>query len=414
MVSLTPSSLLADRLAGLQTIIRRAIPLSSGTSLGFASVLLAGEAEPIDGESATVAAELDYGGIPSLARAGYAMGRDPSDFALAAKFAQAIERVRGRPTGGREQLGDDDIALLGIGHGLNVLDPDRAAPDVARRWLLSLADENGTAQTWTRRARFLAADLLDQGGRLRAEPSESMDILALDLALRRGWNMAYATVSQIDRSRQQDLMAALLTSPLPQEGDLERAAVWTAALRILAGRAATELVPDVDALVETLIATQSAFRRWVWDTKPNRNAVTPARWLIDNEAHVQSFLWAILEPRFGDQLRDEQYLPGYGQLQPRFDFGLADLKVIVEVKIARTIGDFSKIEEEVAGDTGIYFSDPGRYDRMVAYVYDDCDVQRPEQYDTLRSALRQRDARIIDVVIVRRPGMIPNRTSRGV
>ena len=207
-------------------------------------------------------------------------------------------------------------------------------------------------------------------------------------------------------------MEALLSTPLPADGELERAAVWLGALTLLVRRISAELVPDIDALVETLRATQSALRRWVWDAKPNRNGIAPARWLIDTEAHVQAFLWAVLEPRFGDELVDEQYLPGYGQLQPRFDFGITGLKTIVEVKIARTASDLVRIEEEVAGDLGLYFSDPTRYDRLVVYIYDDCDHACVERYDTLRATLLHRDMRIKDVIIVRRPSMIPDRAKR--
>jgi hypothetical protein len=97
---------------------------------------------------------------------------------------------------------------------------------------------------------------------------------------------------------------------------------------------------------------------------------------------------------FDAELRDEQYLPGCGQLQPRYDFGIANLKVIVEVKFLREKADFRRVEEEVAADLGIYFSDPERFDRIIVYVYDDCDGQQPELYDGLRNALLQRDSRI--------------------
>lgn len=55
---------------------------------------------------------------------------------------------------------------------------------------------------------------------------------------------------------------------------------------------------------------------------------------------------------------------------------------------------------------------PERYDRMVVYVYDDSDRPYPEQYNTLRSAPTQRDRRIVDVIVVPRPGKIPNRDAR--
>ena len=120
----------------------------------------------------------------------------------------------------------------------------------------------------------------------------------------------------------------------------------------------------------------------------------------------------MLYPAFGDQLRDEQYLPGFGLKQPRYDFGIIALKLIIEVKVLRVPGDFKEVEEQIAGDTGLYFSDPARFDKMVVYIYDDCDAHQPERYASLRAAILQRDARVRAVVIVRRPGMMPDRNQR--
>ena len=127
---------------------------------------------------------------------------------------------------------------------------------------------------------------------------------------------------------------------------------------------------------------------------------------------VQAFLWAMLYPTFGDQLRDEQYLPGYGMKQPRYDFGIVSLKLIIEVKVLRTPAHFKEVEEQIAGDTGVYFSDPARFDKMVVYIYDDCDTHQPERYDSLRAAILLRDERVRSVVIIRRPGMLPSRNNR--
>jgi hypothetical protein len=353
---------------------------------------------------------LVYGGIPALARSGFlSCGHSGAD---AESFTKAVDRLRGRPSGGREQLRDDDLAVLGIAAGIAATEGTGRAATDRRTWLLGIASETADPNAWSHRARLLAADLLDGAGRVRADPRGGADALAMDLVLRNAWSSAFASVVPVGAKQRQQLMEALLSTPLPAVGELERAAVWLAALTILVRRISAELVPDVDTLVETLKSTQSALRRWVWDEKPNRAGIAPARWLIDSEAHVQAFLWAILEPRFGDQLVDEQYLPGFGQKQPRFDFGVTGLKTIVEVKIARSAGDFAKIEEEVAGDLGLYFSDPARYDRMAVYIYDDSDLAHTERYDTLRTALLQRDGRIRDVIIVRRPGILPNRNKR--
>lgn len=406
MVPLNAGALLEARIVMLDDVVAHSLPLASDTSIGFANVVLRrrpGFVVHIGDHPA----DLDYGGIPTLARAGF-LAILGSDFD-AAGFARAADRLRGRPKGGRDQLHDDDLALLGIATGIAA---DAGAGLDRRKWLLDIANDGSDPTAWSHRARQLAADLLDGAGRLRADPRPTVDALAVDLVLRDCWPEAFATVAPIVGERRQDLMAALLSSPAPAKGELERAAIWLAALNLLVRRVSAELVPNFDTLFQTLQVTQSAFRRWVWDAKPNRGGIGPARWLIDTEAHVQAFLWAILEPRFGDQLVDEQYLPGFGQKQPRFDFGVTALKTIVEVKIARNAGDFSRIEEEVAGDLGLYFSDLARFDRMIVYVYDDSDSMHPERYDTLRSALQKRDTRIGGVVFVQRPGMLPVRGAR--
>ncbi|WP_420382231.1 hypothetical protein [Novosphingobium sp.] len=407
MVSLSAWDLLAAKRAALEAAVTGSLELASETSLGFAQAVLAGRAELLN--SARAAGDLDYGGIPALARAGFLAGSADFD---PAGFIRALDRLRGRGKAGRGQLGPDDLAILGIAAGLAAVDDKDGSDAERRRWLLDLANENAEPNSWSNRARQLAADLLDGAGRLRADPQGQADAMALDTVLRQRWPRAFATVPPITVEQRRELMAALLSTAAPAPGELERAAIWLSAAGQLVQRISAELVPDYSSLVTTLEATQSAFRRWVWDTQPNRRFIGPARWLIDTEAHLQAFLWAILEPRFGDDLVDEQYLPGFGQKQARFDFAVRALKTIVEVKIVRSLRDFAKIEEEVAGDLGLYFSDPRNWDRMIVYVYDDCDVHHSERYDTLRAALVQRDRRIGAVVVVQRPGMIPPRGQR--
>lgn len=88
----------------------------------------------------------------------------------------------------------------------------------------------------------------------------------------------------------------------------------------------------------------------------------------------------MLYPIYRDSLRDEQYLLGFGLKQSRYDLAVVSLETIVEVKFAREPRDFEAIEEEIAGDLGLYFADPRILKRMVVYVYDDCDDATPERY----------------------------------
>ena len=82
------------------------------------------------------------------------------------------------------------------------------------------------------------------------------------------------------------------------------------------------------------------------------------------------------------------------------------------IKLTTAKGDLKKVEEEIAADLGIYFSDPNRFDRMIAYIYDDRDIYEPEPYDPLRNTLKKRDHWVVDVVFVRQPSMMPAPSTR--
>jgi hypothetical protein len=419
MVSITPTTLLGFRVRELRDVLRLSFGDAGLQSRGFAARIV-----PLEELRATdndllpdcldrAVSALPYGGVPAVAAMGFALGGCASEIpeGAASAFVQAVGRLRGRSSAGH--VSDDDIAVLGIADGLSrIRDADDQVAELGA-WLISLVDSEPHGDLWSARMRPLAVDLLDDRGRLRASPdTEGCDPMALEICLRQAWPSAFRRVGPPNDGQRRALMADLLSRDVPMPGELDRAAVWLSALRALVGEAAAALVPAIEDVVRALRATQGGLKRWVWEQKRGRRNTMPAKWLIDDEPHVQAFLWAALYPMFGGELRDEQYLPGYGQLQPRYDFRIANLKVIVEVKFLREKADFRRVEEEVAADLGIYFSDPERFDRIITYVYDDCDVHQPELYDGLRNALLQRDSRIVDVVFVRRPSMIPGRRDR--
>ena len=78
----------------------------------------------------------------------------------------------------------------------------------------------------------------------------------------------------------------------------------------------------------------------------------------------------------------------------------------------RTSGDVNGIEAEVADDLALYFREGNPFRTMIVYIYDDRDRPEPEKYSLIQTALRQRSDRIVDVVIVQRPSIIPNRNQR--
>ena len=103
---------------------------------------------------------------------------------------------------------------------------------------------------------------------------------------------------------------------------------------------------------------------------------------------------------------------GFGLRQGRFDFAVTSLGLIVEVKVLRTSNDLVRIESEIADDLALYFKDGNPFTHMIVYIYDDRDEPEPEKYPMIRDALLRRDQRIVDVVVVQRPSMIPDQGKR--
>mgnify|MGYP001800317881 CR=1 FL=1 len=419
------NDLLADKLEKLKDVIQTSFKDASEQSRGFALRILNNETELFDKQLihfdlATASSSSHYGGTPVAAYLGYALSSCKranivnSDLAKAENvFSKTIARLLTRENQGLLDFMYDDIAVLGVADGLAVLNDTELAFALSKSQLVKLIEKGRGVDAWANRLRALSAELIDEKGRLYTGlPDEEPFTIALDICLRNCWPQAYKASASINRSLQQELLKFLLTEKLPEIGDLERAVIWFRALNLLVQESVLSLVPPISQVVRILNNTQSSLKRWVWEEKSRRKNSAPARWLIDNEYHVQSFLWAMLYPIFGENLVDETTLPGYGLLQPRADFGITGLQLIIELKILREKRDFESVEEGIAGDLGVYFSDPYRFNRMIAYIYDDCDVHYPELYDSLRNALHKRDSRIEGVVIIRRPSMIPSRKSR--
>ncbi len=361
-----------------------------------------------------------FGGYPALARSGYCLaqaGRTASNAQAAQTFLSTVERQRERSAHSQAELAGDAIALLGLADGLRALDRLALMPEAvaqASLWVRGLLDQYGGSDPRLGRARLLAGDLLDGQGRLGRQLAQTQDLrlAALDLCLWRTWPEILSTMEHPDAPARRTLFKRLLTEALPAEGETLHAASWLSALDVLTAELAAAMVPDAHHVARILAATQGSFRRWRWEEKPTRKGVQPARWLIEKEADVQAFLLAVLYPYFREQLEDEQYLSGFGLRQGRFDFAITSLRLIVEVKVLRTATDIKDLEAQIADDLSLYFNPPNPFESMVVYIYDDRDAPEPENYPAIRDAIRRRSERIVDVVIVQRPSMIPNRASR--
>lgn len=427
---MTPIDVLASRQALLRRILRSHADEAPAQVQGFVARLLPPDdddhlSDHYPSSPDTLDEQLQalkFHGYPALARAGFAFSHPqepPVDPQLAARFLRCIDRQRERPPARQAEFAHDTLALLGVADGLRTLGSNGEVInarqlEVAKRWTAELLERHGPSDVRFQRARLLASDLLDDQGRFGARLVQSDDpyVAALDLCLWHAWPTALRNVRHPNHDARRDLYAKLLTDPPPDEADVLHAAIHLCALTVLTNDVAAAAVPDSNSVARILRATQGSFRRWRWEAEPTRRNVAPARWVIDKEADVQAFLLAVLYPYFQDDLQDEQYLRGYGLRQGRFDFALPSLRLIVEVKLIRHRRDVSAVEAQIADDLALYFEPGGPFSDMIVYIYDDGDDPEPEKYPAVRAALMRRDNRILDVVIVQRPSMIPDRDAR--
>jgi hypothetical protein len=405
--------LLQRRKQYLSEVIKQSLPDSPIHSRSFVARIM-GETysaqQPSQLQIQTSPEEIAYFGYPDVAHLGFCLNVK----ALATEdvtnaFIVGIKRLQQRSSSSLADFTTDDLALLGVAEGIAKLSSIQDL-NAEKEWLLQLVEAK-TSSEWTSRMRALAGELLDSQGRLKVTPRINVDTLALESVLRGVWPSAFYANPPLSIETLQLLLKSLLSEEPPQQGDLERAAVWLKALDTIVDVAVTRLLPNISDTVLILRRVQHAMKRWVWEKDARRRNTQPSRWLIDNEYDVQALLWLVLYPIYESELVDEAYLPNWGNVQPRADLGIISLKLIVEVKIARSPSDFAKIEGEIGGDLGLYFKETDLFDRMIVFVYDDCDSPQPEKHDSLRNALTKRE-RIEDVVIVQRPSMIPNRGVR--
>lgn len=363
-----------------------------------------------------------FDGYPALARFGYVLGvAGPTAVSsdTADNFLHFIEQQRSRPGSALSQLGGDTLVLLGLADGLHAIEQrpqaDGQRINTAKAWVKDLLGRFGSADPRFAKARLFAADLLEPQGRFGQQLviSDDVESSALELCLYRAWSGQLRSVRQPDVELRRALFKKLLANVSPGAGELAFAASWLCALDVLLDELARESILDVNRVVQILKETQGSLRRWRWESAPTRKGAIAARWLIDKEADVQSFLLAVLYPYFGKQLEDEQFLRGFGLRQGRFDFAITNLGLIVEVKVLRVSSDLQRLESEIAEDLALYFKDGNPFTSMIVYIYDDRDRPEPEKYPLIRDAFSRRDERIVDVVIIQRPSMIPNQNARG-
>lgn len=89
---------------------------------------------------------------------------------------------------------------------------------------------------------------------------------------------------------------------------------------------------------------------------------------IDNEKDFQSFLYPILRSHFYD-LVDEHYLPTYGSISYKPDFGIPSAKLLIEAKVLNKDGDVKRIQKEIHDDLVGYLSASNDYRKLIVAIY---------------------------------------------
>lgn len=223
----------------------------------------------------------------------------------------------------------------------------------------------------------------------------------LSVALRTHGLAPTRSLEQGDDEENQVL--ALIQGQNQQEVALGEAVVRLAALRrIRRIRPVADLrSASVDDLVRLLARIPDALNRWTWEHKPRTKTSTePRKWHVDNEYHVQNLIWLVLAPVFPD-LIPEDYTPKVGPVQPRADVGIPGLRTAVEVKFMRAGDAPKRMIQEIAEDASLYLVAGSRYDKIVAFIWDDS--RRSELHAELERGLCQIKG-VLGAIIISRPG----------
>ncbi len=127
----------------------------------------------------------------------------------------------------------------------------------------------------------------------------------------------------------------------------------------------------LDELIRFLEHIPIGLKRWTWEDSGRTRNADPVKWPIENEYHVQNFLYVLLAPIFED-VTDEVYLKPIGQKTPRVDLYIPSMHTIIEVKYRKDAKkSFSMLIGEIAEDASLYHSDPTYIDaRIICFLWD--------------------------------------------
>jgi REase_DpnII-MboI len=225
------------------------------------------------------------------------------------------------------------------------------------------------------------------------------------------WMIGQNTARLVDPTDHHILSQRIMHAVM--QADPAELTITQAALLASAASAITNVGIDQVLLSRTHLSLllrrfPAAMRRWRWDSSDRiKEAI---HWPITSEREVQDVLWLVLRSVFDDVV-DEDTNPKVGHASTRADFGIPSLRLLVEVKYVYdgTTAEFKKIEQEVMIDSVAYLQRVTVYDEIVVFIYDS--TASVEHHDLTRDTLIKVPG-IADVIIVSRPGVLAQESSR--
>jgi hypothetical protein len=334
----------------------------------------------------------------TVAALGFALDAGLLDPGGADALRHGLKRLAGRNPfvdGMPMPFCSDAVGVLGIAVGTKAL-ADAAVSNEISAWLAKFLGKihsmSGTEE-W-QRCLFHAADSLVEGvAGITPRGAEAASDARAALASKG----ILLPLNEAEEGTALAFIARNSTEPL----SYERALLRSTALNWLI-RTVPILAPNrvtVDSLVRLLERVPAGLRNWTWEQAPRTAATPTRRWYIDHEYHVQNLLWMLLSPIFPD-LDDEQYLTKIGQKNPRADFYIPSMKLIVEAKFLRPAERIQRIIDEIAADLSLYRSMGNECAGVIPFIWDD--GARTNEHDYLRQGLRKMPG-LVDAVIVSRP-----------
>jgi hypothetical protein len=399
-----PEEILLDDVRKM--LLRELKPLSKKQNLeeAFAAWLLGEEEIPFCLDEMANIASARVGGQRSyhdIAILGFATISNLQQATNRTALKEGLDWLMGRdpiPDGQLQGFCTDVVALLGIAFGVKALESEAIATRLST-WLSEFIEQSFQSRLDDWQRCFLVA-VCQLGGVSLQKPVPDSEMLADVRTALRSKGVLSCDVPSMEKD-QRDVLSIMKLDVGNQISS------YRAALRLAAFKSIQQIVPTIDLqkpstedVLRILDRVPAAFRRWTWEDKARTKGKEVRKWHIDNEYHVQNFLYSLLSPIFPD-LEDESYTSNVGQMHPRADLLIPSLNLIIEVKFMREGDKPQKMIEQIAADTSLYLTDCSLYRYIIAFIWDDsC---QSHEHDYMKNGIRQLSG-IVGSVVMSRPG----------